>query len=102
MPVGQHIGKALGLDHRLDHGSDRRMDHGAGARDRRIGLCVETHYNVLRSSYAVHFSSSVVHSAVPPRSRPAEAPQNLPGQHVFWLMVHLLHRSPDSARRASF
>ena len=34
--------------------------------------------------------------------RPAEAPQNLPEQHVFWLMVHLLHRSPDSVRRESF
>ena len=60
MSAGQHVGKALGLDHRLDHGSDRRVDHGAVARDRRM-----------RSTYAVRFSGSVVHSAVPPWSRRA-------------------------------
>ena len=34
--------------------------------------------------------------------RPAVAPQNLSGKRVFWLMLHLLHKSPDSARRTSF
>ena len=34
--------------------------------------------------------------------RPAVAPQNLPGQGVFWSMIHLLQSAPDSARRASF
>ena len=77
MPVGQHIGKALGLDHRLDRGSDRRMDHRTGSMDRRICLCIKQDIilcgPVLRSTFRV--LRSILRSD--PRSTPWSIPNGL-------------------------